>query len=292
MAENIISQEKLLGAIDRILVKKSIAARVSDMQPSTGPLGIVLGVQRDKVQDKLIVKRKEIVPETEKIRTEFTLEAMEDMFALYGEDIYEVLAYYLVDELSYIIDEKFIGMLSDRASVVKTLSFPAVDFSKSLKVVGQTIGIAIVKGLSDLPISDNRHPEGFAILSSDIAAIMALTTTLGDPNQQPREEDNSPSYLGTLAGVDYYVDYTNPNNGINSVIFGIKGNGISKGTSILSPYTREWVDVVDSSTGEKAYFLYDRTGMTINPLDDIYFEDGVTPSGFVGKINIDISELV
>jgi hypothetical protein len=290
MAENIISQEKLLGSIDRIIQKKSIAARISEKQPMSGPLGIVLGTQRDTVNDKLIIRRKEIIPETEQIKTEFTEETLQDMFNIYGEDIYDVLAYYLVDELAYKIDEKFITMLKDRAGLFGTMVYNHADYKHSLYAVGQSIGMAIVKGLADLPISDNRHPEGFAIVSPDVAAVLALSTTLGDPNQTPNEDDSSPSYMGTLAGVDYYIDYTHDGSSTNNVVFGIKGNGISRGTAVLSHYTQEWVSTTNSETGEKNFFLFDRTGMTINPLDDIYIDNGES-SAFCGKLNIDITNL-
>jgi hypothetical protein len=290
MADNIINQEQLLGAVDRILQKRSIAARVSEYQPMTGPLGIVLGTQRDKTTDKLIVRRKEIQPVMETVKTEFTEEALQDMLSLYGENIYEVLGYYLVDDLMYTIDSKFMSMLKTRAGLFGSMSFNHADYKGSLYAVGQSIGMAVVKGLTDLPISDNRHPEGFAIVSPDVGAVLALSTTLGDPNQTPREDDNSASYMGTLAGVDYYIDYTHAGNATDNVVFGIKGNGISRGTAVFSPYKREWVAAVNPESGEKVFHLFDRTGMTINPIDDIYI-DNAESSAFCGKLNVDLGNM-
>ena len=81
-----------------------------------------------------------------------------------------------------------------------------------------------------------------------------------------------------LAGVDYAV-------------FGIKGNGYSKGSTIYSPYTRQWLEAVDTSNGEKVFFLLNRSAFTINPLDESYYDSGAGASGFIGKFNIDLSDL-
>lgn len=289
MADNIISQEHLLGAIDRILIKKSIALRCSDKQPMSGPLGIVLGMQRDHDTDTLKIERSEVVPKTRIIKTEFTQEALEDLVRVYGENVYDVLGHYIVDDLTYKIDKDFIDMLKARGESKGTLTFDGATYNNALWAVGQAISIKINKGLADLPISDNRSSGGFAIVSSDVASILAITVNLD--NSDDNYKDDSPSYMGTIAGTEYYIDYTHDNSATDAVVFGIKGNGISKGSSILSPYTQEWVETIDGDSGEKKYHLFDRTGMVINPLDNLYFEEGVTPSAFVGKFDVDLSQL-
>ena len=289
MAENIISQEKLLGAVDRILQKRSIAARCSDKQPMTGPLGIVLGMTRDHSNDKLKIARKEITPVMKTIRTEFSEEALQDLQKIYGEDIYDVLGHYVVDDLAYKIDADYITMIKARATSINALVFPAGDTNNSLWSVAQSVAITVNKSLADLPISDNRSAAGFAVVSSNIGALLAIT--LGVRTNEDQAEDDSPSYLGRIGGVDYYIDYTHPNDGTASVVFGIKGNGVSKGSTIFSPYTQEWMEANDASTGEKIYFLHDRTGMTINPLDDEYYNEGAGDSAFLAKFDVDLSGL-
>jgi len=294
MADNIVSQEQLLGVIDKILIKRSIAGRCSDVQKLNGPLGIILGARRDKVNNKLIIKRKEIEPELEKIDTGFTQETLEDYAALYKEDITNIMGHYLTDELMYTIDNKYITMIKDRAIDRGTLTYTATNFKDSLYSVGQSIAIKINHGLNDLPISDNRSNRSFAIVSGNVAAVLALTTNLSDPNNPPNNEyDNSPSYMGTLAGVDYYIDYTFQTNGTNTpdeVVYGIKGNGITRGSTVITPYTREWKEILDPKDGSRNYFLFDRTGMAINPLDDYYVSE-TGDSGFLGKFKVDLSDL-
>ncbi len=283
-----VNQPKLLGAIDKILIKRSIAKRVSDIQLLSGPVGIITGVHRDKANDKMLIAKSNIEVTSKRIRTEFSIESLQDMQAIYGESFYDILAYYLVDEMAYKIDEEFITLIRTRAHLAKSLAFDN-SFDKDLWAVGQSIAISINKGLSDLPISDNRSPMGWAIVSSNVGSVLSLTTDLSDDSNGNSRIDDSPSYMGRLSGVDYYIDYTHPNDGVDSVIYGIKGNGISKGSTIFAPYKQEWIDTVSSETGEKIFFMLERSGVAVNPLDEKYYNGGAGQSGFIGKLNVDLS---
>jgi len=283
-----IDQPKLLGAIDKILIKSSIALRVSDVQPLKGPMGIISGAQWDKETGNLSIAKKDVTAITHKIRTEFTKEALQDLQGIYGESFYDVLAHYLIDELTYKIDEQFLTIVKNRAVDKGSYSFKGSDFDTSLWAVGQSIAISVNKGLCDLPISDNRSPKGWAVVSSNVASLLegTLSDTAGE-----KLDDNSSSYLGRIGGVDYYINYTHPNDGTDNVIFGIKGNGYSKGSTIYSHYNTQWIETLSPETGEPIFFLLDRTAMEINPLDDKYYDNGNGDSGFIGKISFDLSDL-
>jgi hypothetical protein len=400
----IVNQPLLLGAIDRILTKKSIARRVSDIQQLKGPTGIITGAEWDKATDTLKIAKADIIAATKKIRTEFTKEAIQDLKGIYDESFYDLLAHYLVDEMSYQIDADFITMVSDRAEDKNGLVFPGANYNENLLSLGRSIAIKVTKELANLPISDNRSPIGWAIVSSNIASVLGLTTNVNENVEMvdgENERDKSPSYLGKLNGVDYYIDYTHTPapevvevpavaqintvtlgalvdattysitvNGteyslqylvathtnvagyatalaalvdantdvsatastnvitvtalaagtsytistsdallvlletqanvvyiapvaevLDSVIFGLKGNGISKGSTIYAPYRQDWISTVDPSTGEDIFFLMHRSGMTINPLDEKYYNAGAGSSAFLGKFSVDLSDL-
>ena len=283
-----IDQALLLDNIDRILIKRSIARRVSDVQPLKGPVGIISGAQWDKTGEKLTIAKADVEAATEKIRTEFTKEALQDLQGIYKESFYDILAHYLIDELTYKIDAKFLKMIKDRASSKASLTFSGDDYDTSLWAVGQSIAITVNKGLCDLPISDNRSSLGWAIVSSNVASLLA--GTLNDTNNEGLDDDSS-SYLGRIAGVDYFIDYTHPNDGVDNVIFGMKGNGLSRGSTIYSPYNQQWIETIDPETGENIFFLLNRTAMAINPLDEKYYDGGNGTSGFIGKFSCDLSDL-
>ncbi len=287
---SIVNHAKLMGAIDKILIKKSITKRVSDVQPLKGPVGIISGAQWDKTTGTLSLAKADIEASIKKIRTEFTIESLQDLQGIYGESFYEVLAHYIVDEMAYQIDEEFIVMVKARAAIKPGLVFDS-GFDKDLRAVGYSIAIKISKGLADLPISDNRAPKGWAIVSSDVASVLGLTTNVNENTELvDGEKDNSPSYIGKLNGVDYYIDYTHPNTATDAVVFGIKGNGFSKGSTIYSPYSQDWIETINPETGEPIFFLLHRSAIAINPLDDkIVANTGI--SGFLGKFSVDFSGL-
>lgn len=291
VSPNIIEQGKLMGAIDKVLIKKSIARRVSDEQPLKGPLGIVTGASWDAAASKLRIAKADIEAVSEKIRTEFTIESLQDLQGIYGESFYDLLAYHLVDEMAYRLDARFLQMVKARAANKFNLVFGPT-YDHNILSVGQSIMVAITKGLADLPISDGRSAQGWCVVSSDIASIISFTTTLSDAGQHEDDKmDTSPSYLGSLLGVDYYIDYTHNNNTVDNVVYGIKGNGISKGSTIYSHYNRTWIDSIDPTSGENVYFLLDRTGMVINPLDEEFYQGGAGTSSFLGKMSVDVSQL-
>jgi hypothetical protein len=285
---SMINQEVLVGAIDKILIKESIARRVSDIQPLKGPVGIISGAQWDKTTGKITIAKQDIEAATRKIRTEFTIETLQDLQGIYGESFYDFLAHYITDELVYKIDKDFLTMAQARATTKDTLTFTEAENGKWLSSIGQSISVTVNKGLCDLPISDNRSAQGWAVVSSNVASLLA--GTLNDDNSEGLD-DESPSYLGRIGGVDYFIDYTHPNDGVDSVLFGIKGNGYSKGSTIYSPYNKQWIDTINAETGEQIFFLMDRTAMEINPLDNKYYDGGVGVSGFLGKFNVDLTDL-
>jgi len=282
---SIVNNAELIGSLDKILKKKSIAVRVSDVQPTLHPLSMIVGADFSVDDDKLKINKQEGSVNTKRIRSVFTDEALQNLESTYKESFHDILALYLSDELTYRIDKEFMDLVKDRAKVVSDMSFDD-SYDKDLFAVGQAIAIKVNKGLSDLPISDNRSPNGWAVVSSNIASILSLTTNLKEGI-----DDDSPSYLGRLSGVDYYIDYTHDNSAENSVVFGIKGNGLTKGSTIFSPYTHTWIETTDSSSGEPVAFLMSRNATFINPLDEKYYDNGNGESGFLGKINIDVSDL-
>ena len=53
----------------------------------------------------------------------------------------------------------------------------------------------------------------------------------------------------------------------------------------------DWIETVDPDNGEPIFFLLDRTAMAVNPLDKKYYNGGAGVSGFLGKFDIDLSNL-
>jgi len=271
--------KQLIGKLDKIIQKESIVSRVSDNQPLNTHIGYINGVYYDINNDKLKVLEKEIKAESIEIDTLYTIESLYDMKKLYKEDLFDLLSFHIKDLLNYKLDKKFIDMITNRAKTIKKYT---ANNNDELFKIGQSIAIKINKGLCDLPISDNRSPQGWAIVSSNIASILSVTVNFD--NQQ--NNDNSPSYLGKISNVDYYIDYTHDNTLNDKVIFGIKGNGFTRGSTINSTYNLSFRSVLNNKSGQEKLILLYRGKQSINPIDDIYEE-----SAFLGQFDVDLNSL-
>ena len=287
MSNNIVNQEVLVGFLDKIVQKRSIAVRVSDVQPLTGPFGVTVGTSFDKATKKFIVEKGEITAETRKIETHFTYESLEDFKNIYGERFEEMLAYYLSDDLIYQIDHDFMTMVKTRGALVKTAAFSGAEFNNALSEVALALLVLVNNEQAKLPLSDNRSTYSWAVVNNDVGSLISSSLNLELTDDE--KKDPSASYIGTAAGVNYYIDFTHDNSATDAIVFGIKGSSYSRGSTIYSNYKSELISTTDANSGEGKIFLIDRTGIAINPLDKPYFDAG--KSGFIGKINVDLSDL-
>jgi len=279
---DVINQAELLGKLDKIVQKKSIAYRCSDMQPLQGGNGVISGITYDAVQDKLKVLSTNIEASTERIRAALTSESTEDLKAIYGEDIIDVLAYYLADELVYRIDTRYLQMIKTRAKASKNLVFSS-DYALELNTVIKTIVMRVSKSLNDLAFSDRRASGAFCVVNSDVAALLGFDAQGGI--------DGDCSYLGELSGISFFIDFTNDNSGTDACVCGIKGNGINRGSTVISHYREDWVSTVDHTNGSNIEFLVDRTAMSINPLDNEFWLEGDGESAFLVKFDVDLTDV-
>jgi hypothetical protein len=280
---DMVSVEKLLGSLQRIGQKDSLALMIADTQKLSGPNGKLAGVTRDAVTDKMTVNTKLIEAETIKIPTEFTLETMQDMLSLYGEDIYDVLAYYLSDELAYQLDTKFFTLVNDIAKVATPLAFAGANFDNNIYDVVVQVFAKINKERSALAAASKRPLKTWAIVTPNIASLLMNNSILA---QDVDKGDSGVSRLGTFAGMDLYVDVAHVGV-VDSIIIGAKGNGYSKSAVIYSPYTEEFFLSDDESSGNLLYHLMHRSKISQNPSDTI----GTGNSKLVTKIAVDLSDL-
>ena len=82
-SQDIVNVEKLEGALNKIAKRDSIVARVADNQKISGPTGRLNGILRDPITDTLKVTTELVDAVSRKIKTEFSQEAMQDLFTLY-----------------------------------------------------------------------------------------------------------------------------------------------------------------------------------------------------------------
>lgn len=284
---DIINVEKLVGELDKIAKRDSIVGRVADVQKIAGPTGRVNGIIRDPITDALTVTTELVDAKSRKIKTEFTQEAMKDLEALYGEDMYQVLAYYLNDELSYELDKDFLEMINTAASVDKEAVFSGAEFDSQPSEARAKMFIKLAKVRATLAKTSRKAMNNFAVVSAGTAALllgseMAALALDGEASRV--------SYLGTFAGIDIYLDViydAAEHGGKDYCTVGIIGNGRSSGSVILAPYNKTFLTAMDSTSGEMRYFLLDRTAMVTNPSD----VKGAGKSVFLRRFLVDVSSM-
>ncbi len=284
--DDLVNTEMLIGSIERIVVKDSIAYQVSDIRRMAGPTGRVNGYLRDKVDDKMIVRTALVEAVSRTIKSEFTLEVLKDNARLYGEDFHEVLAYYFVDELAYIIDAEFIDMCKLASLKTAPLSFSGAIYNDKIRDVLVQVFAKINKERVALSTRSKRPLKTWAIVSPNVASLLMNNSILA------QDVDRGPtgvSLLGTFAGMDIYLDNTHDYSitAEDFVLLGVKGNGYAKGATTISPYARTFFTSQNQSSGERTYFMLDRVAMVQNPSDTL----GDDSSSMLVSFNIDLSDL-
>lgn len=286
-SSDIVNVEKLEAELNKIAKRDSIVQRVADVQKISGPTGRLNGIIRDPVTDSLIVTTELVDVTSRKIKTEFTQEAMKDLESLYGEDMYNVLAHYLNDELSYELDKDFLSMINDAAKVEKEVVFSGAIYDTQMGEARAKLFVKLAKVRANLAKSSKKPMNNFAVVSTGTAALLLGSELVAIAVD---EGVSRVSYLGTFAGIDIYLDSVYDSalhNNKDYCTIGVKGNGRSSGSVILAPYNKSFLTATDSASGELRYFLLDRTAMITNPSDI----KGTGNSVFLTRFEVDVSTL-
>lgn len=280
-ATDIIDQEVLAGKLERLVRRDSIAIGVSDIQEMTGPSIKITAIDRDKVNDKLIVKTKLIEAVSKTIKSEFTPETLQDLKSIYGEDIYDILAEYFATELTQDIDDEFVTFIKANATAAASITFNPADFKDYREVVNGII-IKINQERVALAQGAKRPLNGYAIVSSGIAIAMISNSMFSGHIDT---EDTYISYLGNIAGLDIYLDNTYVGV-VDYVVLGLKGNGRSRASTVFTTYTNTLLKSTDEASGELRYHLLNRSNYSLNPFDT---STGNQDSIFLRKFDVDLS---
>ena len=278
--------EKLI----KIMKKKSLAYRISDETIATSPYSVAFGMRRDSENDKFIVEKSDLPLKLYNIKTSFTKEVIQDLEHIFKDEnaVRDILVKYVENDLIYEIDKDFLTLLKNRAAQKDKLTIHGDDIKQRTETAALMILIRIHKILNDFKFSDNRSEIGFAVVNSDVGALIAAALS---NRTSDNENDDSPSYIGRLGGIDFYIDFTNDNSGTDAVICGMKGNGITEGSVQLQRYPEmQSLKAIDAASGEPTVNYFFRVGMAINPIDN-YFVNNGEESQFVGKFDVDVSDL-
>lgn len=280
---DITSNPELVDGLTRKMEYGNLSAMVSDVRKLNRPGGKIQGIYRDKALDKLVIKETLVDVASTKVKTEFTEETIQDLYSIYGENVYEVLADFLAAEVNEELNIDLFTFLDTHASVGTTLTFT----NGTMKATGDVIYNIKTKlsiELVRLAKANKRPIRGFAIVSAGIATAMMVDgyATLAD-----RENESASNlYIGTLGAIDYYMNPFHTDL-IDVAYVGLKGTGFSGGSLYYLPYNNTILNAVDADTGAKNLFILNRSKIALNPFDE---STGTQDSTFLTKVSIDISD--
>ena len=233
-------------------------------------------IQSSKERSKLVIKGARLIYKNINPLLLVSDEAQQDLSLQEDQDQVKKL---LANETIYEMDELFLSYLDLHATVIPGVSL-GVEYQTSLRSAAFAVVNTIQDGLAMFANSDNRKSKSWAIASGSICSLLSASGALTD------EGIDHTAYVGTIAGCDFFADFTSADDkvffgGEDATFVDVKKSevtsiGIHSGTSGLV----NWSDT--------------SFGMTINPLDAIYFVDGDDEkrSQFVGTFSCDIDAVL
>lgn len=280
---------KMLRYLNRELERISILSQVSDSQPMQGPTGLVYGTEYDSAQDKLLVKKKTIEASTIKVTSAFSAETFQDLKAQYGEDFEEIVGHYIANLISLQRDNNFITKLKLEASTGADMLFNPADF-KDWAGITNNILIKINRERFKLIKETQRPLKTWCIVTMNIANAIFSNSQVGGNHSQPEESSLGSTFLGHIAGMDYYLDldYAPLGANIDYFIVGLYGNGIDGSSTIHSPYINDFNWYTNPDNGEKYLQIINRSSWCFNPIDP-NTDTGSNDSTFTRTATIDLS---
>ena len=279
---DIVSQEDLIQKLERDLTVRALPYLVASVKKAHSPIVKITSIKRDKALDKVEVKSitKEVVSRT--VKSVYTIEALEDLYYTYGEDLVEVLSMHLGEEVSEEMNTDLITFLDANATLGDDINFNPSDLKSTSDVIFN-IKVKINTEVMRIAQANKRPLRGFAIVSPLIASAITVDgyDNIGfDKNNEIGDNQ----YLGTFGAIDYYVNYDHA-VAIDKVYVGLVA-GNTNGSLIYSPYTNMFFSTVEESSGQPRYHILNRSLLSLNPFD---VGTGANDSSFLTSFNIDLT---
>jgi len=235
-------------------------------------------IQSTKERSKLVIKGTRLIYNNINPLLLISDEAKQDLSLQEDQGQVQKL---LANETVYDMDELFLAYLDLHATIIPGISL-GVEYQTSLRSAAFAIANTIQDGLAMFANSDNRKPKSWAIASGSVCALLSASGALTDENI------DHTAYIGTIAGCDYYADFTSAEDkvffgGEDATFVDVKKSKVTTIGTLGADGTSGIVNWSDT------YF-----GMTINPLDAIYFDDADLDkrSQFVGTFSCDIDAVL
>lgn len=273
---DLVTNPELSRNIQRATLMDSIAGQICDIRQMNFPQLTASYHYRDKNSDKVIVNNRIIQPNNYITKSEYTIEALEDIQSMYGEDLKDIIEYYIKNDQVKQIDRDLIAFCKDKAKITEPIvitEFEKINYNVSTRIAQERISMVL---------SSETNLKQFAIVSPKIAGHL-----LSRISNQQIVDNLGLAYVTSFGSLDVYMDhYHNPED-LDYVILGFKGGKILGGSLVLGTYlTANYFSQDPNSTLQKL-FHSNRIGFDLTPMDTA---TGISNySNYLSMFTVDLS---
>jgi len=283
--EDISPTDRLVGELIKEVYPSTLASQICSIQPLNGPSGHIISIGRKRDANNKVIKgpgfgletrAKFITAIDHKIETSFTIEFIQDILSLYGENGYQLIAAWLKNTLIEDMNDELISAIKEVATPETTLTPETTgDFDGAV----HSIIYKAQKLYGKILNKTHRFFNPFLICSPSVGMML----TLGSDSVEQTEYKN---YLGKVANFQIYID---TNAETDYVIVGHQGKTPGDAGFIFSPYTTQVYKSISPETGEMKLFVNNRYSLSLNPADR---DTTGTNSDFFYKFDVDLVNFV
>jgi len=272
------------GFIGKLIDEKyntSLMYQVAEVLPIQSSFGSVYASKRNYGTSSFEIVRKDIHTKTYTIDTGYTQEVWQDIQKLFGKRAIQqssnILGGLSAEEENYTL----INFLFNESLNKPDLE---VNVNNSAWVTSQ-ISMRVAESVIEMNRFGFKSLDSFCILSPKWASAFLGTASYVKSDKESAG-GNSTLFVGRYGRTDFYVnpfrneskmfnsdfndDYANPNgdsgNRDDYCYVGLKSSVSGESSVVFSPYLYEGNMVPDPETGANKLFIYNRYGLTTNPL--------------------------
>jgi hypothetical protein len=242
-----------VGILIKEKFKTSLAYELSDVQPLATPVGNVFSLSKVNTSGtswKFAVINTAVTAVTKNADTGFTNEAWQDFQAMFGEDANDICANVLSKVSADVETDDFIEFVKNNSKTQPPL------VAQTYEHVFTEIG----KAIATMNQKTFRTMDAWAIVPAALAGNFLI-----DPNYFLSDAlDTKSQFLIYKFGKTKI--YTNPDSTDTNVYVGLNGQEPGTSSVIFSPYQYTISPTEDYDTGAHNLFVFNRYGITLNPL--------------------------
>ena len=230
------------------------------------------------------IATKVVETKSRKIISRFTLEQIQDIEKLYGEDYKEFVSDIIGNEIRQELDREVIGYLKEIARPMNDIKLRnSLGNQSGLFDLSNDIVNAIHFGVESIVRATKRNRTMFILCDSSTAAYLQINPW----HTQAEPERDNPYYLGKIGSYPLYCDIFSDEH---YILIGYRYDSDTAGDAglIFAPYSHSIVDAKSLDPMLENLLTMNRYAYTRHPQDS---GDGVGDSDFFRIFNIDYTGL-